>query len=140
LIQTPDFLKNPLLDLTDDLTLQIQLEQTNLLLQYKIDGESIRFDDKILVVKGALSEHSIVLQRSGDCDKGDSGWCIRCAEDEEEHDDPSDYESIYAYQLLKLRKPVMKALSLPYEYIVVFEGEDLKAIINEDDENLIQLG
>jgi hypothetical protein len=139
-IKVPDYTKDPFSDITDDLTvaLWIQLEQSNLLRKYDITGESIRFDEKILVVKGALSEKMISLQRSGDCEKGDSGWCIRSTVDMDEHDEPSDYEAIYAYQLVKLRPAIIKVLALPYEYIAVFEGEDIKAILNESDENLIQ--
>ena len=139
-IKVPDYTKDPFSDATDDLTvaLWIQLEQSHLLRKYGIAGEPVRFDDKILIVKGALSEKNISLQRSGDCEKGDSGWCIRSIEDTDEHNDPSDYEAIYAYQLLKLCPAIIKVLPLPYEYIVVFEGEDIKAILNENDEDLIQ--
>ena len=139
-IQSPDFTNDPFSSLTDDLSIAlfVQLEQMHLLRQYNIVGESTRFDEKILIVKGALSEQKIILQRSGDCSKGDSGWNIRSAEDTEEHDDPSDYEAVHAYQLLKLRQPIIKILSLPYEYLVVFDGNDIEAIINENDENLLE--
>ena len=139
-IKVQDYTKNPFSDTTDDLTvaLRIQSEQLYLLRKYGIAGESVRFDEKILTVKGALSEKMIFMQRSGDCKKGDSGWCIRSAEDTDEHDEPSEYEAIYAFQLLKLRPAIIKVLPLPYEYIAVFDGEYIEAILNENDENLIQ--
>ena len=138
-IMAPDFQKNPLADVTDDLTLAlwVQLEQIHLLHTYNIGGETTRFFDKIIVVKQALNESDISLQRFSNCSKGDSGWCIESVKNRGSNN-ANDYESYYAYQLLKLRPELIKVLALPCEYLVVFSGNNIKAILNEKNENLVK--
>ena len=51
--------------------------------------------------------------------------------------DTTEYESIYAYQLLNIRPSVLKALMLPYDYIVVIDGDDIIELLNEKDESII---
>ncbi len=48
-----------------------------------------------------------------------------------------EYESIYAYQLVKLRPALLKVLMLPYDYIVVFDGDTIVEILNENDESVM---
>ena len=43
----------------------------------------------------------------------------------------------YAYQLLNIRPSVLKALMLPYDYIVVIDGDDIIELLNEKDESII---
>ena len=47
-----------------------------------------------------------------------------------------DYETIYAYQLLQKRLSLIKVLVLPYEYIVIFNGDEINEILNEKDESI----
>ena len=51
--------------------------------------------------------------------------------------DATEYESIYAYQLLNIRPSILKVLMLPYDYIVVIDGEDIIELLNEKDESII---
>ena len=51
--------------------------------------------------------------------------------------DTTEYESIYAYQLLNIRPSVLKALMLPYDYIVVIDEDDIIELLNEKDESII---
>lgn len=140
-IVVPDYTKSPFSDTTEDLTiaLWIQFEQIDLLKLYDIQGTPVRFDDKIAVAKNALQENLISLQRFSDL--GESGWCVESIEHGEDgkfHNvSTNEYESYYVYQLLKLRPSLMKALALPYDYIVVFEGDTINAILNEQDEDIM---
>ena len=138
IIFAPDYKNNPFTDTVEDLTaaLRIQSQQIDLLKSYNIKWENIRFDDKIIVAKNALQENHIFMQRNSDCNKGDSGWCVKSV-DNDETDDADNYEAFYVYQLLELRPELLKVLAFPYDYIIVFEGDVLKAILNEQDEDIM---
>ena len=69
------------------------------------------------------------MQRTGDVEKGDSGWYIGPVED---NDNPELY-ALYAYQLLKIKPEIIQVLALPYDFMVVFEGNEIKAVLNEND-------
>ena len=142
-IVVPDYLNSPFLSTTDDLTfdLWILLEQTELLKMYVIEGVSTRFDDEIVIAKNALENPIISLQRYSDLGKEASGWCIEAIEEKSDGTfqtvTTKDYESIYAYQLLQKRLSLIKVLALPYEYIVVFDGDEIIEILNEKNESII---
>ncbi|WP_028399132.1 immunity protein Imm33 domain-containing protein [Ectobacillus panaciterrae] len=131
-IIVPDYTKNPFKDTTEDLTiaLWVQLEQVHCLRQLNIEGEMIKFSDKIVIAKNVLQLDEIYLQRSSDCDKDDSGWYIGPVNEAEE---TGELEAIYAYELLKIRPSIIQVLALPYEYLAVFEKDNIKAILNDND-------
>ena len=140
-IVTPDYESTPFLKVTEDLTLAfwIQMEQLDMLQKYHINGETIRFDDKIAVAKGSIVKPKICLQRFRDL--GGSGWCVneifQNKDGKFSNVDTTEYESIYAYQLLNIRPSVLKALMLPYDYIVVIDEDDIIELLNEKDESII---
>ena len=45
----------------------------------------------------------------------------------------NELEAFYAYQLLKIRPSIIQVLALPYEYLVVFEKDKIKAILDDKD-------
>ena len=130
-LTTPDYSKNPFEHMTEDLTLAlwVQLEQGHFLRKLSVDGLSIKFSDKIILTKGVLELEEIYLQRTGDVEKGDSGWYIGPVED----NDNTDLYALYAYQLLKIKPEIIQVLALPYDFMVVFEGNEIKAVLNEND-------
>lgn len=140
-IVTPNYETTPFLEFTDDLTLAfwIQMEQLEMLQKYRINGEPIRFDDKIAVAKGSIVKPKICLQRFRDL--GGSGWCVNeIIQDKNgrfSNVDTSEYESIYAYQLLNIRPSILKLLMLPYDYIVVIDEDDIIEILNEKDKSIV---
>lgn len=101
-----------------------------------------RFDETIVIRKGALEEERIFVQRdepdnSNGSDLHDSGWYIGGADDDEEgSENPEDYEACYVYELLESRPMVLSVLALPANYVAVFDGEDIEAIYNDEDENV----
>lgn len=105
-----------------------------------------RFDETVVLRKGVLEEERIVLQRdeAEEDESGvegaeviDSGWYIGGADDDEEgSDDEEDYEACYVYELLESRPMLLSVLALPTDYVVVFNGEDIEAIYDEEDENV----
>ena len=142
-IVVPDYVNSPFLNTTDDLTiaLWILLEQIELLNMYGIEGVSTRFDDEIVIAKNALENPIISLQRYSDLGKGASGWCVEALEKKSDGTFKTiaakEYESIYAYQLLKKRPALIKVLALPYDFIVAFDGDQISEILNESNESVI---
>ncbi|CAM3982895.1 hypothetical protein BAQ48_17870 [Bacillus luti] len=130
-IITRDYTKNPFKDTTEDLTiaLWVQLEQSHCLRRLNIEGELIKFNDKIVIAKNVLQQEEIYLQRSSGCDEGDSGWYIAPINEEVS----GELETIYAYELLKMKPAIIQVLALPYNYLVVFEKDEIKSILNESD-------
>ena len=140
-IAAPDYMKNPFNDTTTDLTLAvgIQFQQLDILKTCGVVGESVRFDDKIAVADNALNKEYISMQRFSDL--GESGWCIEGLEKDKNGSfncvSASEYKPYYAYQLLSIRPSLVWCLLLPYGYMVVFSGENILEILNENNESLL---
>lgn len=136
-IVVPDYKTNPFSESTDDLTipLWIQLEQSTLLNKLKLDGEMISFQDKIVCPKGVLSLDNIYLERNKEHEKGDSGWYIGPVDESIATDE---LEAYYAYQLLKIRPSIIKTLALPSGYMAVLEKDELKAVLDENDIDVLK--
>jgi hypothetical protein len=136
-IVAPDYKTNPFSESTDDLTipLWIQLEQSTLVNKLKLDGEMISFQDKIVCSKGVLSLDNIYLERSKEHEKGDSGWYIGPVDESIATDE---LEAYYAYQLLKIRPSIIKTLALPSGYMAVLEKDELKAVLDENDIDVLK--
>lgn len=134
-ILAPDFIKDPFKNRTNDLTLAlwVQLEQIHLLRQLNINGETTKFNDKVVLSKNVLKQDKIYLQRQSDVEKGDSGWYIGMVE---ESSNEEEIYAIYAYELLTLRPELIKVLSLPEEYLIVFEGANIETILNSENEEM----
>lgn len=137
IILSPDYSKNPQSDRTDDITiaLWIQLEQGTLLNKLKLTGELISFQDKIICSKGVLNLDNIYLDRNGSCVKGDSGWYIGPVDEANSNEE---LEAYYAYQILKIRPSIIQALALPRGYMAVFNKDNLEAILDEDDIDILK--
>lgn len=140
-VAAPDYGASPFSDITEDLTAAflIQMETLELLQKYNINGETVRFDDELAVAKGSIDKPKICMQRFRELDG--SGWCVNEISQGEDgtfsHVEADEYESVYAYQLLSLRPALLKALMLPYDYIAIFDGEDIVEILNENDESIL---
>lgn len=93
----------------------------------------MKFNDKIVIAKNRLPQETVYLQRSSGCDEGDSGWYIGPINEEVS----GEFEIIYAYELLKMKPAIIQVLALPYNYLVVFEKEKMKAISNECDVDIL---
>lgn len=138
-ILSPDYADSPLINTTQDLSaaLWVLLEQALLLKKCGIGGEPTRFDDEIVVAEGALESPLISLQRYSDL--GGSGWCVEAlaVEDGVCQTVSAPYSTIYAYELFAKRPALLRVLSLPREYFVVFEENSIADILNEKNESLL---
>ncbi|WP_458524252.1 immunity protein Imm33 domain-containing protein [Listeria welshimeri] len=70
------------------------------------------------------------LQRTRKVEQGDSGWYIGYLED-------TNTVELYTYQLLKLKPETIQVLALPNDYMVIFDGKEVKAVLNENDEDIL---
>lgn len=153
-ILAPDYDGDPFRETTEDLTraLLLMLSQINLLKRYRIDGVPCRFDDKLILTKGALEQPLISLERSGAAFEGDSGWFLQGLRREEDgsltpiapegfeaaEELPAEaYGSLYAWQLLDKRPAAAELLLLPRGWFAVLEGDEVLEILNDRDESLI---
>lgn len=142
-IVAPDYLNNPFQSTTDDLTLALWIlfQQSTLIRKTGVDAVPTRFDDQVVVAQCALEQEVISLQRFPDLGPGASGWCVEAIEKEPDGQlqavSESEFEALYAYQLLQKRPSLIKALALPYNYLVVFDGDEIQEILNDQDESVL---
>lgn len=135
-VLAPDYSKDPMKDTTDNLSLSLilQLQQNSILKKIGIDGELIAFDDRIVILKEAKNSDNIYLERAKEYEKGNSGWYIGVIENDKAKapDDAGQYESIYAYEVLRFRPDLIQLLALPKGYLVVIIDNEIKEISDGD--------
>lgn len=138
LVLEPDFLNDPFTQLNSDVnnTLIILAQQRDLLRQLDIEGQPSLFSTKVVMAKDSLKLERIYMERTATSSPEDSGWYIGPVEDSSGEDE---YEAIYLYELLHHRPELMKVTALPVGYLVVFDGDHLEAVVNEDGTNLLQI-
>jgi len=130
-VREPDFDTDPLTATRAEVstTLRILAAQTDLLRRVGSEGLAARFDEKVVVQKGCLAEPGIYAQRS-EPTPGDSGWYVGLA------DGPAaagaeDLEAIRLHQLLVLRPHLLAAMALPVDWICVWQGDELRGIADD---------
>jgi hypothetical protein len=134
LVCEPNYAGDPFHQIQDDLTctLSVQSEQNTLLKRLGLEGAPLTFQDKVILAKGCLKEKRLYLERKSPS-PGDSGWYIGPAD---EPKDPVQYEAVFVYQFLRLRPALLSALALPVGFLVVFDGNEIEAIMNDQNEQL----
>jgi hypothetical protein len=131
----PDFAGNPFEHIVENvnISLLVLAQQNDVLNKLSITGEPVLFSDKVIYDDDCLSKKRIYLERLGDVSKGDSGWYIGNAEDKS---DKSELKALYVYQLLSIRPELLSVLSLPSEYIAIFDADKIEAIVNANNINM----
>lgn len=131
----PNFRGNALLEWNDDVstTITVLLQQVGFLRSIEFpasDCVTARFDDKIVLSKGCLSDRRIYLERikvsrgrPGQVD--DSGWYMGPVPPPE---DKPEYQAMRVYQLLGLRAAALRVLELPPGFLVVLDGDEIEGI------------
>ncbi|MNJ49366.1 hypothetical protein D3C77_445900 [compost metagenome] len=138
-IAAPDYNADPFNTITKDLStsISVQLAQNHILKTYGIDGDFCLFQDKIVVAKGVFDEKKVYLERSTHRADGDSGWYLGPVNKNNEN---TELEAYYIYQLLSLRPSLLKALAVARGYLVVFEGEEIEAVLDENNNRIMPRG
>jgi hypothetical protein len=120
-----------------DLTLQVIALQSDLLSRAEAlqEGEAPRFDERLVLRAGALDQPRIYLERHPPKMPGDSGWFLSIAaegEDPRVHASPdaADYTALRIFELLRLRPALLGGLAFPPGWMLVYQGDEVEAIIN----------
>lgn len=130
----PNFRSNPFMEWNGDIstTLAVLLHQAAFLHLIEFPASNAvtaRFDDKIVLSRGCLSDRRICLQRT-EVSRGrpgmidDSGWYIGPVPPRK---DP-DYQAIRVYELLHMRPAALKVLELPPGFLVILNGDEVEGI------------
>jgi hypothetical protein len=131
----PDFDNNPFRDARDDVTctLTVQSQQNDVLRRVGVDGVPATFQEKVIFAKGCLEGNPrVYLERTAPT-QGDSGWYVGPAGDPDKREELG---AVFVYQVVRIRPPLLQALALPPGYLVVFNGDQLEAVLNPHNENV----
>lgn len=135
-VHAPDFDRDPFQTTTTDLTvfLSVQAQQNDFLRRLGLHGESVSFQEKVVTAQGALQQDRVYLERTAERSADDSGWYVGPVEGPT--DEPQ-LEALFVYQLLHVRPSLLQALALPAGYLVVFRGQEVEAVLNEENKDLL---
>jgi hypothetical protein len=130
----PDFDGNPFTDFRPSVstTLEVLAAEKSLLDRAGCAPVTWRYDEKVVVRRGAFGESRIVAQRQPPKD-GDSGWYVASADERVGTPRPEELEALWAYQLLQVRPELLAAFALPAGWIAVWDGPTLVALTDEND-------
>lgn len=137
----PDFEKDPHHDLVPQAehTLRVLTEQMALLRSIGVEGTDADYLSQVVIAKGCLNADRIYLERTAVDAPKDSGWYIGEVESAEQEKVVEDLETMYVYQIFQTRRPLMPVLALPPGYLVVFHGEMIQAIFNDEGSNVLAI-
>lgn len=129
----PDFATDPFRMNRDDVTtsLTVQAQQNDVVRRVGVDPVRVSFQDVVLVGDGCLQRPDIYLERVGPPDPSHSGWYVGPVVG-----DVARRQSFYVFEVLRARPAIVQALSLPYGYLAVFEGDQIVAVLNEQEQDL----
>jgi hypothetical protein len=135
----PDYGSDPFKTLRPDVTtsLTILAAQIDLARVLGLEPVPCRFDQKLVVRKGALDDARLFASRQPPSGE-DSGWYIGPAHPGPAAPPPKveDLESMRLYQLLARRPTVLYAMALPPGYTVLWKGHDIEALADPQGRNL----
>lgn len=132
-----NYRKNPFNDRTDDLTIPLLVHnlQSEMVFTAKVQAQNTTFRQTMIVLKQAMQAKDIYLTRTEPTDDTDSGWYLGLTDDENEDNHPSeDFVKIPTCELLKLRPIAMRTLAMPVGTLVTISGDDITAVVDENDE------
>ena len=136
-VEEPNFSGDPWKETRDDISCTLAVQHAQNIFSEKIQAQiqPASFQDKIIISRGCLETSRVFLERNPDSPAGDSGWYIGPYETEQ---NPEELEALYIYELLKRRPSLMPVLGLPSGFLVVFRGDEIEAVLNEKNENLLK--
>jgi len=131
----PDYSDDPFKRTREDLTctLSIQAEQNDFNIAVSASPFVTSFQDKIIYSKSSLDQKNIYLERKSPR-LNDSGWFIGTNDRNISNYDIDNLAACYTYELLKIRPAIMKVLQMPPGYLIVFDGSEVEAVLNPENE------
>lgn len=115
-----------------DRTLRVIMDQAFICRSLNSVGREVTFDQTIVVAKAAIDTPKIYLDRVETEINEFSGWYLGPTDGDSINEYKDQVESLYVYQLLNLRPAVMKILNLPFNCIVIFNGDTIETIFDSN--------
>jgi hypothetical protein len=134
----PDFDNDPFRNFRKDVsaTLAVVSAQRDLVSKVGCSPVDIRFDDKVVMLKGCLESPGIYAERS-DPKKGDSGWYLGPTS-ERPAPTVNDLEAVWAFELLRKRPHLLSAMCLPANWMVVWNGTEIVGIADPNNQERLR--
>lgn len=119
LILSVNYDKNPLLNLTQDLTwaLEMERDKRTFMETLALKEEDSRFDDRVMVARDAFSQGRFSVRRKEETYSAEEEWDILRLDGKNE-----DFFALYVYQVLKEFPDLAKVMGLPFEYSALVEA------------------
>lgn len=138
----PAFLKEPHEGWVEDLSISLRTRQGQASVVSRVQEARPGFRSRdtqwwegVQVLKGGLAKREVIAIRTAPSEQyGFSGWRFTSIEREAELGRPhgrDDWEIVPSFQLLKLRPTLLHALPLPVGYLAHFQGESLKSVCDD---------
>lgn len=126
----PDYARDPFTDLGEDVsrTLLLLGQQNDVLRRVGAEMVPSRFDERVVVAEGALGARKVYLHRQDKTSADDTGWYV--GHFERQQAEPV-YRSLRVFEVLRERWALGRALALPFNYVAVFDGDQLVGIQND---------
>jgi hypothetical protein len=111
-------------------TLRVVAEQAAMLNALGVDGVAAKYDEGVVLKRDVLELRRVYMHRRQPVSDHDSGWYIGPPDDVSGPPDASQLDAIQVYRLLDIRPALLRVMALPAEYIVVFDGDEIEAVLN----------
>lgn len=134
----PDFDGDALQDFHTNLdaTFEILGEQAEVLRRTGLTGLDVRFSDEVFVRGDALESPNLFLKRQSPNRAGDSGWYVGNSDDLDVRTGANPPEVVRVFELLRRRRPLLKVLTIPTDYVVTIEREEITGVLDRGGNNL----
>ncbi|MCM1373712.1 MAG: hypothetical protein NC245_01310 [Muribaculum sp.] len=132
-----DLSGNPFQDMTEDLTLSLEIfdRQRRLLKATGAAPQETSFQDSMIVQRAAVKASRVYLQRCEPSAPNDSGWYMGIP-GEKAPEDSHEYARIYTYQLLRFCREAVYAIQLPTGTVCVLEDGRLIEAMDRDNNKI----
>jgi hypothetical protein len=132
-VQEPDYDHEPESRTRPDISISLATlaRQRRVLEQVGVPGEAINFDQHVLTIRGVLEQAEVMLIRVESPGGRMTGWRVTPAAGIEDSDE---IESLPVYVILAARPELLDAMLLPPGYLVLYSGDQLTTVVNQDDE------
>jgi hypothetical protein len=111
-------------------TLRVVAEQAAILNALGIEGVAARYDLGVVVKRNVLDLGRVYMHRRNPVSDRDSGWYVGPADDVSGPPDASQLDAVPVYRLLDIRPALLRVMAVPAEYIVVFDGDEIEAVVD----------
>lgn len=132
-VQEPDYDHEPESRTRPDISVSLATlaRQRRVLEQVGVAGAAIDFDQHVLAIRGVLEQVEVMLIRVESPGGRMTGWRLTPAAGIEDSDE---VESLPVYAILAARPELLDAMLLPPGYLVLYSGDHLTTIVNQNDE------